>query len=194
MDRPTGRTSSGHAPPTRRGCVQRGHDRDPARYPPAVVAVDSPTSGEVTDANPTITGVAADATSGVASLTAQVDSGNIVPVTFSASGAFQFATNLAPDGSADGAHVVHFRATDKAGNAPGPTDFPFTLMAGHGLLDGLNGVEVTQTGGSGSGQGRATADGFSVILREGNSFEVALKKSIIVPSIPVGPDLLVRQP
>ena len=144
----------------------------------------SPTSGEVTDNNVTIAGVVADATTGVATLDAEVDSGPVVPVTFSPSGAFQFSTSLAIDGSANGSHTVHFVATDRAGNASSSVDFPFTLMAAHGLLDGLTGVNVTQVGGTGSGQGGVTADGFSVVFHEGNSFLVSLEKTITIPAQP----------
>jgi hypothetical protein len=77
--------------------------------------------------NPTISGQVTDVGSGVASLTEQVDNGPVVPVSFGASGAFQLTTALGLDGSADGAHTVHLRASDNAGNAAAPVDLTFKL-------------------------------------------------------------------
>jgi hypothetical protein len=77
--------------------------------------------------SPTVSGQVSDVGSGVASLTEQVDAGPVVPVAFGSSGAFQFTTALALDGSADGLHTIHLRARDKAGNQAAPVDLTFTL-------------------------------------------------------------------
>ena len=72
-------------------------------------------------------GQVADATSGVAALTEQVDGGVATPVSFNAAGDFSFTPSLALNGSADGSQTVAFTATDHAGNVSAPVDYTFTL-------------------------------------------------------------------
>ncbi|HQU41647.1 MAG TPA: Ig-like domain-containing protein [Pirellulales bacterium] len=91
------------------------------------VTISSPADDDLTSQNETISGHVADATSGVASLTAAIDAGAFVPVTIDASGNFSFLTTLALDGTADGPHSVHMEATDEAGNTSAPVDLSFTL-------------------------------------------------------------------
>lgn len=91
------------------------------------VTISSPAPGNIASHNETITGQVADATSGVAALTAAIDAGAFASIAFDASGNFSFATTLSLDGTADGPHTVRFKATDKAGNTSVPTDFSFTL-------------------------------------------------------------------
>jgi hypothetical protein len=92
------------------------------------ITIQSPGPGLFTRTDPAITGtVAAESGSTVATLEAQVDSSSSVPLAFdSATGAFQFTPELALDGSADGAHTVHFRAVDNVGNST-TVDVSFTL-------------------------------------------------------------------
>jgi hypothetical protein len=92
-----------------------------------VVTIQSPATGLVTGTNVTVSGQATDTLSGVASVEEALDSGSFTAAPFDASGQFRFATGLALDGSADGLHTVHFRATDKAGNVSSPVDLAFTL-------------------------------------------------------------------
>ena len=42
-------------------------------------------------------------------------------------GTFQFSTQLALNGTADGSHTVTFLATDNAGNVSNPASYTFTL-------------------------------------------------------------------
>lgn len=63
-----------------------------------------------------ITGQVQDALAGVESLLAQVDLADTVAVPVAADGTFNFIASLPTDSSADGQHLVRFRATDKAGN------------------------------------------------------------------------------
>src|SRR5262249_57640515 len=68
----------------------------------------------------------AEAVSGGGSLEAARDGGAYAAVSLDASGNFSFATTLATDGSADGAHTEHLKGTDKAGNVV-TVDVTFTL-------------------------------------------------------------------
>ncbi len=95
---------------------------------PPVVTIASPAAGTFVNTNPTISGTVTDNLSGVATLMAQVDGGPARAVSFDATtGAFTFATSLALDGSADGAHAVSLVATDVAGNTSPTTSVSFTL-------------------------------------------------------------------
>jgi hypothetical protein len=91
------------------------------------VTIVSPASGTFTNQNETITGHVADVTSGVASLVAAVDAGTFSPVTIDGAGDFSFTTAIALNGTIDGPHTVHFKATDKASNTSSPTSLTFTL-------------------------------------------------------------------
>jgi cyclophilin family peptidyl-prolyl cis-trans isomerase len=80
------------------------------------VLVSSPPDGSSLNQSPTFIGTVADNLQ-VKTLTASVDGGAAVQVTFDAqTGSFSFNPNLATDGSADGAHTYVFTATDGAGN------------------------------------------------------------------------------
>ena len=94
---------------------------------PPTIAIQSPSQATASRSDPTITGLVADATSGVAKLSAQVDSGSAVPVSFDASGAFRFTPALATDGTADGTHTARFLATDGAGLASQAATLTFRL-------------------------------------------------------------------
>ncbi len=94
---------------------------------PPTVTIQSPDQNAASRSDPTITGLVADATSGVATLFAQVDAGVAVPVSFDASGAFRFTPTLATDGTADGAHTIQFTATDAAGLSSQPVSLTFRL-------------------------------------------------------------------
>ncbi len=93
--------------------------------PPKVIL--NQTSKLVTNTDPTITGDATDNLSGVASLTASLDGGTPINVTFSSEGTFSVPVNLPTDGTADGAHSLSLEATDAAGNVASPVVFDFTL-------------------------------------------------------------------
>jgi PAP2 superfamily/Bacterial Ig-like domain len=86
-----------------------------------------------TDADPTtatnvsILGRVLDNLSGVVSLTAVVDGGSVVPVSFNSQGQFAFNTSLPLDGSTDGIHTVSLVAVDASGNSSTPSNFKFTL-------------------------------------------------------------------
>jgi RHS repeat-associated protein len=92
-----------------------------------VVVVSSPAPGVAASTNVTVAGQATDNVSGVASLEAQVDGGPFSAVPFDGSGNFSFPTAFPLDGSADGAHTVTLRATDRAGNVSALTPVSFTL-------------------------------------------------------------------
>ena len=83
---------------------------------PPTVTINSPAAGLVTNENVSVTGVVADNLSGVASLSADVDNGTAVAVSFDASGHFTFTTSLPLDGTKDGLHTVYLIAQDNAGN------------------------------------------------------------------------------
>jgi hypothetical protein len=93
--------------------------------PPQIVLNQS--SGLVTNKDPTITGDAVDNLSGVASLTAALDSGTAKQISFNGDGTFTLPIALPLGGSADGQHSLSFVATDEAGNATAPLSFSFTL-------------------------------------------------------------------
>ena len=63
---------------------------------------------------------------GLHSASVQRDGGTTVALNLDGLGRFTLGTGLATDGSADGAHVFHFAATDAAGNT-GTYDLSFTL-------------------------------------------------------------------
>src|SRR5262249_6653492 len=80
------------------------------------LTIASPSQGATVHDSPTVTGTVGDHLAGVNTLFARVDSGAFQVVAVYAAGNFSVPTNLALDGSADGAHTVEFRATDRAGN------------------------------------------------------------------------------
>ena len=89
---------------------------------PTIVVLNH-TSGQTFRRNTTLAGRVADAVSGVKSLGVQVDSGAFTPLAFAADGSFQLATTF----TADGTHVIHFRAADLAGNPEALIAFSFVL-------------------------------------------------------------------
>ncbi len=91
------------------------------------ISVVQPTAGVVTNHNITVTGQVSDDFAGVATLQVAIDSGSYANLPFDPSGNFNLSTILATDGSSDGPHMVHLRATDSLGNGPRMLDFPFTL-------------------------------------------------------------------
>jgi hypothetical protein len=94
------------------------------------VSISGPTPGGTSTSNVTVTGQVTDSLSGAASLQAALDGGVFSNVSFDSSGNFSYTTGLPLDGSADGSHTVHLRATDKTGNTSGLTDLTFTLSTG----------------------------------------------------------------
>src|SRR5207253_3217369 len=92
-----------------------------------VVVITSPADGSQTRVNVTVVGRVSDNLSGVAKLEAQMDNGSFSPASFDSSGAYSFLTQLPGDGSADGLHSVHIRATDQAGNVSPVAAVTFTL-------------------------------------------------------------------
>jgi RHS repeat-associated protein len=94
---------------------------------PPTIMVTSPAPGLIVNHHVTITGQATDDLSGLASLQAGVDNAAFFPVSFNPDGTFLLSVFLPLDGSADGSHTVHFRATDLVGNVSPNTDFAFTL-------------------------------------------------------------------
>ena len=145
-----------------------------------------PGSAGLTDTNPTIAGVVTDAIAGVQQLQARIDGGPYFNVPFDAQGNYSFTPQLPLDGSADGPHAIFYRAVDKLGNSfndlPGPT---FTLDC-CGFANGLAGWTTDQTGGTNTGKGTVTLDTSgkenSVVLREGDSFQVALERTFVIPA------------
>jgi RHS repeat-associated protein len=143
------------------------------------ISLPSSAPGGTTASNITIAGTVADNLSGVAALQEQVDSGPLVPVAFDASGHFSVTTQLPLDGTADGAHTVHFQATDKAGNVSAPSNVSFTL-ATCSFISELTGWTVHQDGGTAGGQGTVTVAGTDAVLDEGDSFDVTLSRPVVL--------------
>jgi RHS repeat-associated protein len=168
---------------------------------PPVVTSNSPAPGVAANGNITIMGTVSDSGSGVAGLQARLDNGSAGSVTIGAAGAFSFTTALALDGSADGAHTVHFTAADTAGNTGG-LDFPFTLHTGTtgpalNLASPVSGgtylgtAHVTGTASAQSTSARFALDGgafVSLTLGTGGSFDQALATPLVA-----GPHQLVVQ-
>jgi RHS repeat-associated protein len=92
-----------------------------------IITVTSPAQGVVTNQNVTIAGQVTDTLSGVASLQAALDNGSFGAVTLGSGGSFSFVTTLPLDGTADGSHAEHLKATDNAGNIS-TFDVTFTLQ------------------------------------------------------------------
>jgi choice-of-anchor C domain-containing protein len=95
--------------------------------PPVIQLTTAAPAGPVSQ-NVTFVGRVTDDGTGVARLEAQVDSGPFQPVALDSLGQFTFTTALATDGTADGVHVVGFRAFDRAGNVSPVTTETFTLI------------------------------------------------------------------
>lgn len=77
------------------------------------------------------------------------------------------------------------RATDAAGNVGEARRTITRVGAGScGFEEGLDGWNVVQTGGSGVGVGTVAMSGERAVLREGNSFRVALERTFLIPADP----------
>ncbi len=94
------------------------------------ITIDSPASGQLATHNITINGHVTDNLSGVALLEAAIDGGTFAPLSIGGEGAFSLTTTLPLDGTADGTHTIHLRATDNAGNVTVFNDFTFNLQSG----------------------------------------------------------------
>jgi RHS repeat-associated protein len=150
---------------------------------PPTVSITAPAPGLTTDSNITVTGRVSDDRAGVASLVGAVDGGAFAPVAFDASGNFSFTTALPLDDTADGPHVVHFQATDRAGNVSSMTDLPFTLEVCP-PWEQFGDWRPGQDGGSATGHGRVVIPSCHATLYEGDSFDVTLRHAITIPSAP----------
>jgi RHS repeat-associated protein len=107
--------------------------------------ITSPAANLTTNANVRVTGKVTDSLAGVAALEWQLDGGAFAAVGVAADGGFSLPVGLALDGSADGTHVVKFRATDKAGNVSDLIPVSFVLDATAPML-----VIVSPSSGSSS--------------------------------------------
>lgn len=76
-----------------------------------VIAIQSPHAGLTTNHNLTITGHVTDKAGGTM-LQARVDAGALLHIKLLAAGRFTFMTRLALNGTADGSHLIQFKATD----------------------------------------------------------------------------------
>jgi hypothetical protein len=143
-----------------------------------VIAITSPSPGITVDHDLTITGKATDALSGLASLESAFDGVGYSHLAVNPDGSFVLTVTVAVDGSEDGPHTVHFRATDRVGNVSPVTDFAFTIDT----CIALESAVVAQSGGSSAGKGSVTIDGCDATLREGDSFNVTLSQPITIPA------------
>jgi hypothetical protein len=156
------------------------------------IAVTSPPANLITDQNVTIVGQVTDTGSGVASLQAALDNGTLAPVSLGSSGSFSFATALVLNGTADGPHTEHLKATDNAGNVS-TLDVTFTLDTVSPTIDVfspppnlITNQNVTITGqvtdgGSGVASLQAALDNGTlapVSLGSGGSFSFAINLSL----------------
>jgi hypothetical protein len=94
---------------------------------PPRVALDNVLPSGASNHNVTLTGQVTDNLSGPASLTVQIDQGNVQIIPFDPGGQFAIPTSFALDGSADGAHTLTLVARDFAGNPSAPVVFSFVL-------------------------------------------------------------------
>jgi hypothetical protein len=94
---------------------------------PPQVALDRVLPSGASNHNFTLTGQVTDNLSGPASLTLQVDQGNVQNISIDAGGHFAIPTTFPLDGSADGPHTLTLVARDFAGNASTPVAFSFVL-------------------------------------------------------------------
>ena len=145
------------------------------------IDVTSPAPDIVTDQNVTVTGKLSDARSGVDALQMQIDAGSFSSATVDANGNFSITTSLLLDGTADGQHTVHLRASDEAGNTSGLTDLSFTLRTDGPSHDFSDWTQL-QVGGSPTDAGSVDIPvSGGATLHEGDSFNVTLRKTLTVP-------------
>ncbi|HVX11566.1 MAG TPA: DUF4214 domain-containing protein [Pirellulales bacterium] len=148
---------------------------------PPVVSVTSPAQNITVGGNFTLSGKVTDATSGVASLTASLDSASPAPLSVDSQGHFSLPTSLTLNGTADGQHVVHLRATDAAGNVS-TSNFNFTLTttAPTIMFTGAASGLVTNTNLSLSGQvvdGTQAITSLTAAIDSGTSTNVPFNSS-----------------
>lgn len=121
--------------------------------PPIIAAIlANDTGGSNTDGytfDASISGTVSDDLSGLVALTAAVDGGTPIVVSFDATGAFLFDPMFATDGTDDGEHTVSFTASDAAGNSAA-TEVTFILDTTVSAPAGLALVDGTDTGASGT--------------------------------------------
>ncbi len=102
------------------------------RLPPALTlgllndSAPEGTNDDLLTFDPRLQGKATDG-AGIRRITARVDGGEPIPLTFDREGQFTFDPGLARDGTADGLHVISVVATDGRGLASAPHLFSFTL-------------------------------------------------------------------
>ena len=87
-----------------------------------ITVIQNPASGVITNKNISISGVVTDDHSAVASLQVALDSAAYSTITVGTLGNFSYTTAFVLDGTKDGSHTLHFRATDKVGNVSSPVD------------------------------------------------------------------------
>ena len=80
-----------------------------------VINVTNPPAKFATNKNFSITGQVTDALD-TATLQGAFNTGGFAPVTLNSSGNFSITTSLLLNGSQDGTHIEHLKATDQAGN------------------------------------------------------------------------------
>jgi RHS repeat-associated protein len=80
-----------------------------------------------------------------------------------------------------GSNSFHVQATDVAGNI-GTATRSFTRIASACVFNDLTGWTTSEPGGSASGHGTVTVQGDRVVLREGDSFLVALERTFVIPA------------
>ncbi len=82
-----------------------------------------------------------------------------------------------------GANLFHVQATDKAGNVSVAAN-TFTLIQSPApcVFNDLTGWTTSIQGGTPAGQGTIGVQGDSVVLREGDSFQVALERTFVIPA------------
>jgi RHS repeat-associated protein len=148
---------------------------------PPTVAISSPNQNITADSNITIAGSVADDRSGVSSLSEAVDDGPFVNVPFDGAGDFSITTAFPLDGTADGKHVIHFQASDRAGNVSAATDYTFDLETcppSERFGDWVQG----QDGGSAAGHGYVDIPDCGATMHEGDSFDVTLRRTFTIPA------------
>src|SRR5262249_50790896 len=82
-----------------------------------------------------------------------------------------------------GANTFHVQATDPAGNVGEATNsFTFVQSTPACAFNDLTGWTIDEQGGTSTAKGTASVEGDRVVLREGDSFHVALDRTFVVPA------------